>query len=183
MQGCSSPQWANITIQMCEPSLKPMLMIEHMKMMQMHYLDIWSICFFLGKRLIGPIQVNCFGMGYSRKNNKQGEGDKELGVGWVKTYFFSKKPLIFFLFFSVPLENTFLYSRMRITYHQLLVDSFHKLISMQDICWIYVYISSYHHSKFMHQWVISKYQWQLMMSWTENFHLALIYKQNIARFT
>ena len=57
---------------------------------------------------------------------------------------------------------TFLYSRMKITYHKLLVDFFHnKLISMQDvehmfICCIYMQINSYHHSKFMHQWVISQ---------------------------
>lgn len=56
-----------------------MLMIEHMKMMQMHYLDIRSICFFLGKRLIGPIQVNCFGMGYSRKKIG-GEGFEDILV-------------------------------------------------------------------------------------------------------
>ena len=52
-----------------------MLMIEHIKMMQMPYLDI-SQCFFLGKCPIGPIQVNCFGMGYSRKKQiKQGRAD------------------------------------------------------------------------------------------------------------
>ena len=123
--------------------LKLMIMIEHMKMMQISYLDIWQ-CLFLGKCLIGAIQVNYFGMVYySRKANKQGRG------GAVEDILFWKKPWIFFVFFSVPLEIPAKQSsipgnlvklcmlhpwktsrpepRMKITYNQLLllVGSFH----------------------------------------------------------
>ena len=58
---------------------------------------IYSI-FFLGKSLIGPIQVNCFGMGYSRRKNQTGWGRR------VETYSFFEKPLDLFSFFSVSLE-------------------------------------------------------------------------------
>ena len=59
--------------------------------------NIYSI-FFLGKSLIGPIQVNCFGMGYSRRKNQTGGGRR------VETYSFFEKPLDLFSFFSVSLE-------------------------------------------------------------------------------
>ena len=122
--------------------LKLMIMIEHMKMMQISYLDIWQ-CFCLGKCLIGAVQVNYFGMGYySRKKTNRG-GEERL-----RTYFFEKNPE-FFLLFSVPLEIPAKQSsipgnlvklcmlhpwktsrpepRMKITYNQLLllVGSFH----------------------------------------------------------
>ena len=79
--------------------LKPMLMIEHMKMMQMPCLDISSICFFLGKCLVRPIQVNCFGMSYSRKKKQVEKGE------WLMTYFhifMKKNPGIFFVFLCTP---------------------------------------------------------------------------------
>ena len=48
---------------------------------------------------IGPIQVNCFGMGYSRRKNQTGGGGEGL-----RTYCFFKKPLELFWFFSVAME-------------------------------------------------------------------------------
>ena len=41
-------------------------------------------CFFLGKCLIGPIEVDYFGMGYSRRKNP-------IGSGRLRTYFFLKE--------------------------------------------------------------------------------------------
>ena len=68
-------------------------------MMQMPYLR-YGQCFFLGKYLIGPIQVNCFGMGFSgRKISNRGRGN-----GGLRTYFFWKKRMELFWFFSVSLE-------------------------------------------------------------------------------
>ena len=68
--------------------LKPTIMIEHMKMMQMTYLDITQ-CFFQGKCLIGLIQEWAF------------PEKCKLG-GWGHT--FLKKTLDFFGIFSVHLE-------------------------------------------------------------------------------
>ena len=74
-------------------------MIEHMKMMQMLLILTYGQCFFLGKCLIGPLQVSCFGMGYSGRKKQTG--------GWkrgVEDIFFEKKPMELFWFFPVPLE-------------------------------------------------------------------------------
>ena len=64
-----------------------------------------------------------------------------LEYSW-KFYFLTLPPHPPCLFFSGIVQsrrpcassNTFLYRRMKITYPMLLVDFFHKLISMQDVC-------------------------------------------------
>ena len=54
--------------------------------MQMLLILTYGQCFFLGKCLIGPLQVNCFGMGYSGRKKQTGGGR-----GGLRTYFFLKK--------------------------------------------------------------------------------------------
>ena len=68
-------------------------MIEHMKMMQIPYLDKNSMLL-SGEMPYKTNSGQLFGMGYSRKTNKQED--------WGHN--FLKKILEFFLFFSVPLK-------------------------------------------------------------------------------
>ena len=76
--------------------------------------------------------------------------------------------------------------RRKITYHPLLIDFFHKLISIQVVVCNMLHLhveelNSCHHYNFMHQWVIS-YQGQ--RCWAEQviwiWHWS---NKNIARFT
>ena len=72
-------------------------MIEHMKMMQMPYLHIWSML--LPGQVTHRTNSSCFGVGYSRRKNQTG---RRGGVGWGHSFF--KKDLELLWFFSLLLK-------------------------------------------------------------------------------
>ena len=79
--------------------LKLMIMIEHLKWCKCLILT-YSQCFFLDKWLIGPIQVNCFRMGYPRRKRQIGGGR-----GRIEDIRFWKKNLgIVLVFLCIPVS-------------------------------------------------------------------------------
>ena len=99
-----------------------MIMVEHIKMMQIPYLDIWPIL--LSGQV--PHRINSSHLFWNLE-------DPVL----VQTLFYWRK----------------------ITHQLLLIVFFINLFQcrmLSIICCIYMQFNSFHHSKFMHQWVIPR---------------------------
>ena len=81
--------------------LKLVIIIEHMKMMQMPYLT-YGQCFFLGKCLHRTNSSQLFRNGLFQKKKPNQTGGRERRVEAI--LFFLEKPLELFWFFSVSLK-------------------------------------------------------------------------------